>query len=117
MRMKYASFFLLLILCGTSLTAQYPRFKALAFYSEKVEPAHVEFAHDAIRFFRDLTVGDGFVFDITNSMDDLMSENLGDYSVYEYGAWKPDLFRSDPESVDYFRFPVGGCFRSEGQCI
>jgi hypothetical protein len=43
MRIKYLPFFLLLILGGTFLNAQFPRFRALAFYSEDVEPAHKEF--------------------------------------------------------------------------
>lgn len=81
MHLKYISLFLLLHMAGISLSAQFPRFKALAFYSEEVEPAHVEFAHDAIRFFEDLTIGDGFIFDITSNMDDLTSEKLDDYSV------------------------------------
>jgi type 1 glutamine amidotransferase len=81
MRLKYLSFLLLLLTACASLTAQFPRFKALAFYSEQVEPAHVEFAHDAIRFFEDLSSGDGFVFDKTTNMDNLTSEKLKDYSV------------------------------------
>lgn len=79
--MKYVSLFLLLNIAGASLIAQFPRFSALAFYSDEVEPAHVEFAHDAIRFFQDLTIGDGFVFDTTSNMDDLNAEKLKDYSV------------------------------------
>jgi uncharacterized protein len=81
MRIKYLIIFLILVLAGTSLNAQFPRFRALAFYSEDVESAHVEFAHDAIRFFRDLTIGDGFVFDVTTEMNDLMRKDLDDYSV------------------------------------
>jgi len=81
MRIKYLSFYLLLILVGTVLNAQFPRFSALTFYSEDVEPAHVEFALDAIQFFKDLTIGDGLVLDITSDMDDLMREDLDDYSV------------------------------------
>jgi len=81
MHLKYISLFLLLHLAGAGLTAQFPRFKALAFYSEDVEPAHVEFAHDAISFFQDLTIGDGFVFHSTSNMNDLTSEKLDEYSV------------------------------------
>lgn len=61
--------------------AQFPRFKALAFYSTKVESAHVEFAEDAIQFFKDLTIGDGFVFDVTANMSDLNAEKLKDYTL------------------------------------
>lgn len=81
MHLKYISLFLLLFVANASLNAQFPRFKALAFYSEEVEPAHVEFAHDAIRIFEDLTIGDGFVFHSTSNMDDLTSEKLDEYSV------------------------------------
>ncbi len=81
MKLKYLSLFILLHLAGIHLAAQFPRFKALAFYSEDVERAHVEFAHDAISFFEDLTIGDGFVFEVTSNMDDLMRKDLADYSV------------------------------------
>jgi type 1 glutamine amidotransferase len=80
-KLKYLSLLLLLNLAGASLAGQFPRFKALAFYSEDVEAAHVEFAHDAIRFFQNLTIGDGFVFETTPNMDDLMNEDLDEYSV------------------------------------
>lgn len=72
---------LMLQLTAGSLMAQFPRFRALAFYSENVEAAHVEFAREAIRFFRDLTIGDGFVFDTTSNLDDLNAEKLAPYSV------------------------------------
>lgn len=81
MRLSSVTLFLLLNIVCASLSAQFPRFKALAFYSEEVEPAHVEFAHDAIRFFEDLSIGDGFVFETTSNMDDLNAEKLQDYSV------------------------------------
>jgi type 1 glutamine amidotransferase len=81
MQMKSNVLILLLLFPGMLLSAQFPRFRALAFYSEEVEPAHVEFAHDAIRFFQDLTAGDGFAFDVTSDMNDLMRDDLGDYSI------------------------------------
>ena len=81
MHLKCISLIFLLHLAGASISAQFPRFKALAFYSEEVESAHVEFAHDAIQFFEDLSSGDGFVFETTQHMDDLNAEKLKDYSV------------------------------------
>lgn len=81
MRIKYLSLLFLFHLVCAGISAQFPRFKALAFYSEEVEPAHVEFAHDAISFFEDLSSGDGFVFESTKRMDDLNAEKLKDYSV------------------------------------
>lgn len=66
---------------GAPASEQFPRFKVLAFYSTRVEGDHVRFAMDAIRFFKDLTEGDGFVFDTTSTMDDLNDNKLKDYSV------------------------------------
>ena len=36
------------------------RFKALVYYTEYAEEAHVQFAHQTIRFFKKLTDGEGF---------------------------------------------------------
>ncbi len=63
------------------LHAQFPRFKVLAFYSNRVEPDHVAFAKDAIAFFKELTEGDGFVFDTTSNMDDLSSPKIRNYQL------------------------------------
>ena len=59
----------------------YPRFKVLAFYSNTVEQAHIDFANGAIQFFRELTVGNGFVFDTTSNMEDLNDEKIKDYQL------------------------------------
>lgn len=77
-RFVIVSLFLLLPL---SSSAQFPRFKVLAFYSACVESDHVEFAWKAIKFFTDLTSGDGFVFDTTSNMADLNDDKLKEYSV------------------------------------
>lgn len=81
--MKLKGLFLisLFLLSGLSVSAQFPRFKVLAFYSEHVESAHVEFAQEAIHFFQELTIGNGFVFDTTSNMADLNAKKLKEYSV------------------------------------
>lgn len=56
---KYVVIFLIMVLSGPMASAQFPRFKALAFYSKEVEKAHVDFAYDAIAFFKELTIGNG----------------------------------------------------------
>lgn len=72
----------LIFLSATNVMAQrYPRFKILAFYSKQVESAHVNFANDAIKFFQDLTIGKGFVFDLTTNMDDMNDEKVKDYQL------------------------------------
>jgi uncharacterized protein len=72
---------ILLFFSGQTSSAQFPRFRVLAFYSTQVESDHVEFAFEAISFFKDLTSGDGFVFDTTSNMNDLVTRDLGNYSV------------------------------------
>lgn len=76
-----AASFLMLVMFSLSTQAQFPRFKVLAFYNKHVESAHVEFAEDAIRFFKDLTIGNGFVFDTTSTMADLNDEKLKNYQL------------------------------------
>ena len=41
------------------------RFRALLYYSDKVEDAHSQFANQAIEFFKKLTVGDGWTLDVS----------------------------------------------------
>lgn len=72
-------FFVLLFSLNSE--AQFPRFKVLAFYSKQVESAHVEFAEAAIKFFRELTIGNGFVFDTTSNMTDLNDTRLKNYQL------------------------------------
>jgi uncharacterized protein len=85
MKTKYSLFFLIIIAVllgsGTSASAQFPRFKVLAFYSTEVESDHVAFAFEAIKFFKDLTSGDGLVFDTTSNMADLNDSKLKNYSL------------------------------------
>ena len=70
-----------MLLSASTLYGQYPRFKVLAFYSNTVEKAHIDFADDAIQFFKELTVGNGFVFDTTSNMEDLNDAKIRDYQL------------------------------------
>lgn len=81
MKLRNIGLIIVCLLASLTVNAQFPRFKALAIYSEQVEPAHVEFTHEAISFFNDLTVGNGFVLDTTSNMNDMDIEKLKDYSV------------------------------------
>lgn len=61
--------------------ARAPRFKALLVYSDTAEPAHVEFARDAMDFFSRLTVGDGWILETSNTFVGYTFERLKEYSV------------------------------------
>ena len=58
-----------------------PRFKALLLYDDHAEEAHVQFDHQAIEFFRKLTVGEGFIVDVTDHLGQYSQEELATYSV------------------------------------
>ena len=61
--------------------AKEPRFKALLYYSDTAEEAHIWFAKDAIDFFTKLTWGEGFILDITTSLENLDYEALKEYNT------------------------------------
>lgn len=57
--------------------ANAPRFKALVYYTEHAEEAHVEFARQAVDFFKRLNYGDGYIL-----------ETATDFSGYDYNKLK-----------------------------
>ena len=59
----------------------YPRFRVLIHHNPYVEEAHQQFAADGIRFFRDMTIGDGLVVDVTDRMEDFNDEKLRSYHL------------------------------------
>lgn len=61
--------------------AKAPRFKALLCYSETAETAHVEFGQQAVDFFTDLTVGNGFILDVAVDFTGLDYDKLSAYDV------------------------------------
>lgn len=61
--------------------ARAPRFKALLYYSDTAEPAHVQFAEQAIDFFNRLNYGDGYILDVTTSLEGYSYERLSGYSI------------------------------------
>lgn len=79
--MRTITLFILALTFQLTVQAQFPRFKVLAFYNKRVESAHVLFANDAIKFFKELTVGNGFVFDTTSNMNDMNDEKVKDYQL------------------------------------
>lgn len=61
--------------------AKAPRFKALIYYTQHAEEAHVKFAEQATTFFKKLNYGDGFVLDITTDFSKYPYEKLKEYNV------------------------------------
>lgn len=61
--------------------AKAPRFKALIYYTQHAEEAHVQFAEQATTLFKKLNYGDGFVLDITTDFSKYPYEKLKEYNV------------------------------------
>lgn len=62
---------------AASYAGKQPRFRALLYYSEHVEEAHLVFARQAAEFFRELSFGHGFILDQATSLpDDLSPYNV-----------------------------------------
>ena len=75
------SAFVLSMLLGFPGFSQKPDFSVIAFYTTTVERDHVEFAHDAIKFFNELAPKNHFAFDTTSNWANLNEEFLRPYQV------------------------------------
>jgi type 1 glutamine amidotransferase len=88
-----------LMMCGVAARAQQaPAFHVLAFYSDKVEHDHVDFAHHALEFFSGMAQRDHFEFASTTSWDDMNAENLAKYQLV---MWLDD-FPNKPQQKAAF---------------
>ncbi len=69
-------FCLVALLFVVQSDAQQPSFRVLAFYTDKGEPDHIDFAKQALAFYSDLAKKHGFSFEATTHWEGLNSENL-----------------------------------------
>jgi type 1 glutamine amidotransferase len=61
--------------------AKAPRFKALLYYTNHAEEAHVVFAKQGIEFFRRLNYGDGYILDVTTDLSEYPYDKLKEYNI------------------------------------
>lgn len=61
--------------------ASAPRFKALVYYTQQAEEAHVVFAEQAVTFFKRLNYGDGYVLEVTTNLSLYPYEKLKECDV------------------------------------
>jgi type 1 glutamine amidotransferase len=73
--------------CAT-VQAEPPAFKILAFYSNTVEKAHIQFAHLAIAFYTKLAADKNFTFDTTTDWSKLNADTLANYQAI---VWLDDV--------------------------
>lgn len=81
--------------------ARSPRFKALIYYTERAEEAHVQFAKQATQFFHKLNYGDGFVLDVTTDFSEYTYDRLKEYDVLVMLNASPDTPQSRKAFEEY----------------
>src|SRR5690242_13987541 len=64
------------LLSPATIAAQQNSFRVLAFYTDKGEPDHIDFAKQALPFFAELTKKNNFHFEATTRWEDLNAEKL-----------------------------------------
>jgi type 1 glutamine amidotransferase len=83
-----------------------PRFKVLAFYTTTVEPDHVDFANDAIRFYSRLAAGKGnFILDTTSDWSNMNPDKLRQYQVV---LWLNDFPQNAVQRAAFEQYIGGG---------
>lgn len=100
--------FSLLILATSTLhaqTPQQPKFSVLAFYSEKVEHDHVDFAHQAIQFYSAAAQRDHFSFTATTNWDDLNESSLANYQLV---LWLDDFPHTPQQRTAFEHYMTHG---------
>lgn len=105
MRKRNLLIWVMIFWLATVSYAQQPKFKVLAFYSEKVEMDHVLFARDALYFLKLLASQHQFTFDATTDWDHLNDTFLSNYQVV---VWLNDSPVTDSQRAAFERYIQGG---------
>ncbi|MDB5287730.1 MAG: ThuA protein [Mucilaginibacter sp.] len=96
---------LMLLLLKSIVYAQTPRFKVLALYSTRVEPDHVDFAKDAIKFYTKMAAEKNFAFDTSTNWENLNDENLKNYQVV---IWVNEFPHNEEERRSFEKYMENG---------
>jgi hypothetical protein len=73
-----------------SAYGQKPKFKVIAFYSAKNDPAHISYVHEANNWFAQLAAMSRFVYDSTDDWNKLNAEFLSKYQVAVFLDTRPE---------------------------
>ena len=66
------------------------RFKVIAFFTAKKDPAHISFVHEAWQWFPEMAAKYGFAFDTTSNWNNLNSDFLSKYQVVVFLDTRPE---------------------------
>jgi uncharacterized protein len=78
-----------------------PAFRVLCLYTTTVEPDHVHFANDAIKFYTDLAAKKHFQFDTSTDWSKLNDDNLKSYQLV---MWLNDFPQNAEEKTSFEKF-------------
>ena len=89
--------------CPASLNAQSsaPQFKALAFYTGKIEPAHISFVQEANRWFPQMAAKYNFTYEATTNWNQLNAALLSQYQVVLFLDTRPEVSAQRKAFEDY----------------
>lgn len=76
-----------------------PKFKVIAFYTQRNDLAHISFVHEANKWFPKMAVRYDFVYDSTNDWSNLNTDFLSQYQVVLFLDTRPDV----PEQREAFK--------------
>jgi uncharacterized protein len=97
--------FALATLSFAARAQQQPSYRVLAFYSENVEHDHVDFAHQAIRFYTAAAKRDDFELVLTTNWDDLNTANLARYQLI---LWLDDFPHTQQQRAAFEQYMTNG---------
>jgi len=80
----------------------FPRFRMLVHFNKEVELAHQQFARDAIKFLKDMTIGDGIVVDTTSNIKDFNDEKLRTYHLVVSLNDNPGHSKEEREAFQHY---------------
>jgi uncharacterized protein len=78
------------LMCSGIVQKAKPKFKVIAFYTAKNDPAHISFVHEANGWFVKISGIYNFTYDSTNNWDNMNSRFLADYQVVVFLDTRPD---------------------------
>ena len=93
------------LILGASVCFAQRDFKVLAFYSNTVEPDHVDFAKQLRTFMNDLSDERNFTFDVTTDWTNLNDTLLKNYQVI---MWINDFPHTDAQRKSFQKFMESG---------
>jgi len=93
------------LLAAGAKPAEQDVFRVLAFYTDKGEPDHIDFAKRALPFFAEMAKRDNFAFEATTRWEDLSAEKLKNVQLV---LWLNDFPHTEEQRKAFEGYMNGG---------